>query len=278
MDQTMSDYWRLADAKVKDAYNKALDKGIVIPCTLSGVRRAHVELSFKYTLLEGKKKGVPVYRASINMEGLASDYLLEGSLDPRIEPLFLGRRVTRDSLEEVLKHLTKILTGQNPDENNAPAFTRVVKVLGMWPKEALSLDQLAELMKLSINRPMGRVVRQMPDNGDLPRKFILPLEVTPWAMGGIKIRPVPYFFMKAGKTRWRYRVLVESLWAAQDKFEETVAAVFCSRRRPRIIERLLCQLDEAAKEAIQRKTSGASFSGTADDPDDMNTIPAISRD
>lgn len=278
MDQTMNDYWRLADAKVKEAYNKALDKGIVIPCTREGVRRAHVELSFKYTLIEGKKKGVPVYRASINMEGSASDYLLDGSLDPRIEPLFLGRRVIRDSLEEVLKHLTKVLSGGKPDENKAGAFTRVVKVSGMWPREALSLDQLAELMKLSINRPMGRVVRQLPAAGELPRKFILPLEVTPWAIGGIKIRPVPYLFMNNGKTRWRYRVIVESPWSAQDKFEETVAAVFCSRRRPRIIERLLRQLDDAAKAAIQKKTSGNAIGCAAIDDPDMNTIPMFTRE
>ena len=177
MDKTTASHWGLVDHNVKEAFNKGFDKGIIIPCTREGVSRAHVELSFKYDLKEVTKKGVKdKFRATYNMEVVTFDYLLNGALDHRIEPLYLGRRTPRASLQEVLEHLNKIFSSNKPEKKPNPQFLRFVKVLGMMPGDDLSLEELASYMERSYKEPLGTAHQSIPD-GKVPRRYILPLNI-----------------------------------------------------------------------------------------------------
>lgn len=274
MDKTTAAHWGLVDSNVKEAFNKGFDKGIVIPCTREGVRRAHVELSFKYDLKEVVKKGATnKFRASYDMEVVTFDYLLNGALDHRIEPLYLGRRTPHASLQEVLEHLNKIFSGEKPEKKTKPQFIRFVKVLMMGPRDEISLEKLASYMERSYKQPLGTAHQVIPDD-KVPRRYILPLGITPWAGAGIRIRPVPYQYKNNNKTLWRYRVNVEAIWSPLNKFDLTRVKIFYSDERPEIINKIICQLKEEADSSINNKSSGVK---ATDEPPDKDGVSSVIR-
>lgn len=275
MDKTTAAHWGLVDHNVKEAFNKGFDRGIVIPCTREGVRRAHVELSFKYDLKEVTKKGAKdKFRASYDMEVVTFDYLLNGGLDHRIEPLYLGRRTPRASLQEVLEYLNKIFSSDKPEKKTNTQFIRFVKVLMMGPRDEISLEELASLMEKSYKQPLGTAHQSIPE-GKVPRKYILPLGITPWSGAGIRICPVPYPYTKDNKTLWRYRVIVKAIWSPLNRFDLTRVKIFYSDERPELINKIICQLKEEADETIRKRSS--SGSGNADELPDKTGISSVIR-
>lgn len=253
-----NDAWDTVPENIKTAFNDAVKNGVVLPVTKYGAERAHMELNFHYDLKKVNRKGARpliIYR----LDADTKNYLIEGSLDKRLRPLF--KKESFGSLEEVLKHLTKILK-----EPAAPAdgddFKRWVQVADLGPKEIIPVGELDELMLFSYNEHLGCVHQNVP-RGKLPRKYILPIEVKPFAKKGIAVYPTAYPFLPKGakpkdSVQWTWVVRVKALYDFDDSLNFIRAKVFCGKERPPFLKKVLDQLEKSASRKASEEAKKAA--------------------
>ena len=253
------DAWDTVPENIKTAFNEAVKQhGVVLPVTEYGAERAHIELNFHYDLKRVNRKGV-LPRIIYRLDADTKNYIIEGSLDKRLRPLF--KKESFGSLEEVLKHLTKILK-EPAEPADGEDFKRWVQVTDLGPKEIISVGELEELMLLSYNEHLGCVHQNVP-RGRLPRKYILPVEVKPFAKNGIAVCPAAYPFLPKGakpndSVQWTWVVRVKALYDFDDSLNFMRAKVFCGKERPPFLKKVLDQLEKSASRKASEEAKKAA--------------------
>ena len=277
-----NDAWDTVPENIKTAFNEAVDNGVVLPVTKYGAERAHIELTFHYDLKKVNRKGA-LPKITYRLDADTKNYLIEGSLDKRLRPLF--KKESFGSLEGVLKHLTKILK-EPAEPAEGDDFKRWVQVTDLGPKEIIPVSELEELMLFSYQEHLGCVHQDVP-RGKLPRKYILPVEVKPGAKKGIAVCPQAYPFQPKGAkpndpVQWTWVVRLKAKYDFDDSINFTRTKVFYGKDRPPFLKKVLDQVEksasrkasEEAKKAAEeaKKTAEEAASGSRGG----NTSPATS--
>ena len=223
------------------------------------------------------------------LDATTKNFIIEGSLDKRLRPLF--KKESFGSLEEVLKHLTKILK-EPAEPADGDDFKRWTQVTDLGPKKSIALSELEELMLLSYREHLGCVHQNVP-RGKLPRKYILPVEVKPFAKKGIAVYPTAYPFRPKGAkpkdpVQWTWVVRVKAIYDFDDSLNFMRAKVFCGKERPPFLKKVLDQLEksasrkasEEAKKAAEeaKKAAEEAASGSRGDKTSLETsIPKVRK-
>lgn len=279
--------WETIPENIKTAFNEAVKKdGIVLPVTKYGAERAHIELTFHYDLKKvNSRRARP--QVIFRLDAETKNYIIEGHLDKRLRPLF--KKESFGSLEEVLKHLTKILK-EPAEPADGDNFKRWVQVADLGPEKIIPVGELEELMLLSYTEHLGAVQQNVP-RGKLPRKYILPVEVKPGANKGIAVYPTAYPFLPKGAkpydpVQWTWVVRLKANYDFDDSLNFIRAKVFCGKERPPFLKQVLGQLEksasrkasEEAKKAAEEAKKAAEEAASGSRSDNMATsIPKVRK-